>query len=296
MKPPDSIPSLFQQKIKELFPSSVKDVRILPVGGGSINQTYRLDLGEQSFFCKVNSASKFPQLFQKEKEGLELIARQKIIKTPEVIACFEEEGYQFLLMEWIREGEKNPVFWKKFGEQLAALHQVTCEHFGYTGNNYMGSVPQSNSLSDNWTGFFILERIEPLLKHCTGKQLLPAAYRAAIEKLYPVLPGIFSNAIKPALLHGDLWSGNFICNENSEPVLIDPAVYFGHPSVDLSMTTLFGGFSPGFYQAYNHHFPFPSNYKEQWDICLLYPLLIHLFLFGKSYLPAIGQIINRFER
>jgi protein-ribulosamine 3-kinase len=294
MKPPDPI-SLVQQKIKELFPSSTK-VRISAVSGGSINQTYRLDLGEHSFFCKVNSASKFPHLFQKEKEGLELIARQEIIKTPEVIACFEEAGYQFLLLEWIREGARTAAFWKKFGEQLATLHKVTHEHFGYTGNNYMGSVPQSNRPTDNWADFFILERIEPLLKQCGDKQLLPTAYRSGIEKLYPLLPGIFSDEIKPSLLHGDLWSGNFICDENSEPVLIDPAVYFGHPSVDLSMTTLFGGFSQDFYQAYNDHFSFPSNYKEQWDVCLLYPLLIHLFLFGKSYLPAIGQIINRFER
>jgi fructosamine-3-kinase len=94
------------------------------------------------------------------------------------------------------------------------------------------------------------------------------------------------------LVHGDLWSGNFICDENHDPVLIDPAVYYGIAAVDLGMTTLFGGFSKEFYEAYAYHAPFPSNYEEQWRIAKLYPLLIHLILFGKSYLGEIEEILE----
>jgi fructosamine-3-kinase len=115
-----------------------------------------------------------------------------------------------------------------------------------------------------------------------------------LEKLYTRLSSIF-NEEPPALLHGDLWSGNFLCNKNSEPVVIDPAVYYGHRSTDLAMTTLFGGFHESFYEAYHFHFPLPTNYLEQWDVCNLYPLLIHLHLFGKSYLPNIENILQQFD-
>ena len=99
---------------------------------------------------------------------------------------------------------------------------------------------------------------------------------------------------KPALLHGDLWSGNFMCNASSKPVLIDPAVYYGHRSMDLAMTTLFGGFRQTFYEAYNFHFPLPYNYEQQWAVCKLYPLLIHLYLFGLGYLPQIERTLKQF--
>ena len=111
---------------------------------------------------------------------------------------------------------------------------------------------------------------------------------------YTNIPGIF-NEEEPCLLHGDLWSGNFMCNRDAEPVLVDPAVYFGHRSMDLGMTTLFGGFSSEFYEAYHYHYPFPANYKEQWEICNLYPLLIHLLLFGQSYFPSIDKVLTRYR-
>jgi protein-ribulosamine 3-kinase len=111
--------------------------------------------------------------------------------------------------------------------------------------------------------------------------------------LYDKLPEIFPPE-PSSLLHGDLWSGNFLCNEQSEPVLIDPAVYFGHRSVDLGMTTLFGGFDKSFYDAYAYWGTLPENYHEQWEVCNLYPLLIHLNLFGTGYLSSIAATLRRF--
>jgi protein-ribulosamine 3-kinase len=117
---------------------------------------------------------------------------------------------------------------------------------------------------------------------------------AGFENLYRELESVF-DIEQPSLLHGDLWNGNFMCDQNSEPVLIDPALYFGHRSMDLAMTALFGGFEKSFYEAYNYHFPFPNNYREQWEICNLYPLLIHLNLFGAGYLGQIGRTLERFQ-
>jgi fructosamine-3-kinase len=290
-----SIQSSIQQKLKELFSTNTNEISFGSVGGGCINQTHRIGFGHQQFFCKVNSATKFPHLFVKEANGLKLIAQQNVIKVPTVIDCFETNGQQVLLLEWINEGERTESFWKKFGEQLSALHQVSNENFGLNENNYMGSVPQSNRQTSNWIDFFIQQRLQPLINKCLSQNLLSSRHQVEFENFYKQLPAIFDQEQKPSLLHGDLWSGNFMCSQNEEPVLIDTAVYFGHPSIDLGMTTLFGGFRSAFYDAYNYHYPFPSNYKEQWEVCNLYPLLIHLFLFGKSYLSGIERTLHNYN-
>lgn len=279
----------FQIFLSAKLKASVKE--ILPVGGGCINQTYKITTANKDFFCKINSASKFPHLFLKEQDGLALLAKQKLIKIPEVIECCFLKDQQILILEWIEEGTTSHEFWKSFGKQLADLHQVKTGRFGLPENNYMGSVPQSNKHHYSWASFFIEERLMPLVKLC-GHRLMPSHFKQ-FEILYQKLPTIFDNE-KPSLLHGDLWSGNFMCNNKNQPVLIDPAVYFGHPSVDLGMSTLFGGFHKVFYDAYHYHSPLPPNYKEQWKACNLYPLLIHLHLFGKSYLRQIEQTLADF--
>ncbi len=133
----------------------------------------------------------------------------------------------------------------------------------------------------------------PQVKLASDKHLLPSSHAARFERLYERLPAIFPPE-PPALLHGDLWSGNFLCNHRQQPVLIDPAVYYGHRSMDMAMTTLFGGFDKPFYDSYHYHYPLPPNYREQWEICNLYPLLIHLNLFGLGYLADILHTIQRY--
>ena len=158
----------------------------------------------------------------------------------------------------------------------------------------MGSLPQSNILRDDWTDFFVQQRLQPQVELAINNKLLEKKHSISFTKLYQKIEGLFEKE-KPSLLHGDLWSGNFMCNQQSLPVLIDPAVYFGHRSMDLAMTTLFSGFYHSFYDAYNYHFRYPVNHKEQWEVCNLYPLLIHLNLFGKSYLPPIESTLRKFE-
>jgi fructosamine-3-kinase len=274
--------------------TTVSSFRVSNVGGGSINKTYQLFINaNEKFFCKVNSASRFPQMFDKEKSGLELLNAEKIIRVPNVIGSFIEGDTQVLILEWINQGIRSDRFWKTFGEQLAALHLVPRESAGLHENNYMGALSQSNDPTTDWIKFFIHQRLEPQIRMAFDKKLLECQHQHQFKKLYKALPGIFSRE-NFSLLHGDLWSGNFLCDNMGSPVLIDPALYNGHRSMDLGMTTLFGGFDPGFYEAYNYQFPFPANYHEQWAICNLYPLLIHLNLFGKGYLNNIISIIRHY--
>jgi len=262
--------------------------------GGSINSVYLLEINNQEHFCcKINTADKFPSMFAIEKTGLEHLGTQKIIRVPKVIACEKLAGHQVLILEWIEPGSRSTVFWKKFGQQLSQLHEIRGTAYGLDHNNYMGALKQSNKESSSWSEFFYNERINPQVKLAVDNQLLTLDQAKKFEKLPGRLGNIF-DATGPSLVHGDLWSGNFLCDIEKQPVLIDPAIYYGHPAVDLGLTTLFGGFDKLFYEAYNYYSPFPSNYLEQWDCCNLYPLLIHLNLFGRGYLGDILEIIGRY--
>jgi protein-ribulosamine 3-kinase len=278
----------------------ISSIQFNTVGGGSINETYQIIINkDQKFFCKINSASKYPFLFLKEKNGLEFLAKQNIIYIPKIIACEEKEEKQILILEWIEQGLRNENFWKIFGEQLASLHKISWSDgdrntmFGLNENNYMGALHQSNTPSKSWIEFFIDQRLEPQIKLALENSLLEISSVKLFSNLYKKLAEIFSEE-PSSLLHGDLWSGNFLCSAFNQPVLIDPAAYFGNRNADLAMTTLFGGFDKSFYESYNYHFPFPVNYGQEWKICNLYPLLIHLNLFGKSYLAEIMQTVKRF--
>jgi fructosamine-3-kinase len=296
-----SIQIYLNQILSEAFSSKIGALQFQPIGGGCINETYRLNLnGAQQFFLKVNSVARYPGLFEKEKNGLEFIAKQEIIRVPSVILFSEIDNHQLLLLEWIEGGIKTENFWKAFGEQLATLHQQTWLDkndqvlFGFEEDNYMGSLVQHNDQHQKWNDFFIDARLQPQIKLAGKSHLLDRKHVDAFDNLFSRLPEIFTDE-QSALLHGDLWNGNFMCDEKSQPVLIDPAVYFGHRSMDLGMTTLFGGFDKVFYDVYNYHFPFPKNFRQQWEICNLYPLLIHLNLFGSGYLGQIDAVLRRFS-
>lgn len=269
-----------------------KEITLQQQSGGCINQCFKVETDNQKFFCKVNSVSNLPQLFEVEAKGLELIKNSRVFNTPEVIKIFYKEDYQILILEWIEEGERTAGFWKKFGYTLAELHSIRSNEFGLEIDNYMGSVRQINNQNDEWSAFFIEQRLQPLIIACKEKSLFTTVHEEKFKNFYKKLPEYFQK-VKPSLVHGDLWSGNFMCNKKEEPVLIDPAVYFGIPAVDIGMTKLFGGFNKLFYEAYQYHSGF-SPEDQQNKICNLYPLLIHLFLFGNSYLPQIEETIKEF--
>jgi fructosamine-3-kinase len=232
-------------------------------------------------------------MFESEQAGLELLGNAGKIRTPHVYLTTLIGDYQVLLMEWVPPGTRTKAFWKSFGAQLGSMHQVKAKNFGLATDNYMGALPQSNTPAPDWNTFFYEQRIIPQVKLARDKGLLTTVQSGYFSKLPAVLPDLFPDA-EPCLLHGDLWSGNFLCDNNEKPVLIDPAAYFGHPAVDLALTTLFGGFDKEFYEAYNYFNPLPANHTDQWDCCNLYPLLIHLNLFGKSYLGDVLSIVQRY--
>jgi len=245
------------------------------------------------YFVKVHETGEFPDLLEKELHGLDFLARQKIIRVPGVTGHLRTSSLQILILEWIEQVAPTQLFWEIFGERLAALHKTNDDMFGFYEDNYMGSLLQVNRFTESWIDFFIQQRLHPQMQLAFNRGLLSRQQLSLFESLYKKI-GLVFNEEKPALLHGDLWSGNFISAADGQPVLIDPAVYSGHRSMDLGMTTLFGGFEKAFYESYHYHFPLPGNYREQWNLCNMYPLLIHLNLFGRSYLPGIEAVLKKF--
>lgn len=263
------------------------------VGGGSVNDAYRIGTNVGSYFVKVSRSGRHPNPFEAEADGLRRLVEAAAFRVPAVIASGEDRDDGYLLLEWIEEGARTEAFWMTFGRSLAQLHRHSAPAFGLDRDNYIGSLAQVNRPHASWSEFFVQCRLEPLVKMARDHLRLGDADVLRCERLYGRLHSLFPEE-RPAFLHGDLWSGNFLCDTNGAPVLIDPAVYFGHREMDIAMSKLFGGYEPMFYTAYQDAWPLETGWEERVDLCNLYPLLVHVNLFGGSYGQQVQAILKRF--
>lgn len=263
------------------------------VGGGSINDAWRLETDAGRFFLKTNSADRYPSMFEAEADGLRRLREVGALRVPGVIAHGEDHDDSYMLLEWVEEGIKGQGFWEDFGRGLAQLHRHTQELFGMDRDNYIGSLVQRNTPEHNWPGFFIHQRLEPQLRLARDRRRVEAGMAFRFERLFHQMDKLFPSE-PPALLHGDLWSGNYLCDAEGKPMLIDPAVYFGHREMDLAMTKLFGGFDEALYNAYHAAWPLERGWEERVDLCNLYPLLVHVNLFGGGYVAQVEAVLRRY--
>ncbi|HEY0656738.1 MAG TPA: fructosamine kinase family protein, partial [Chryseosolibacter sp.] len=261
--------------------------------GGCINQGGRIQTKANVYFLKWNDLKKFPKMFEAEAKGLALLASAHAITVPSVVFSSSTTHYQYIVMEYIHSAARTSQYWEHFGRGLADVHQVTAVNFGLDHDNYIGSLEQCNQQSESWLEFFIHNRLMLQLEKARNAGIADMASCKKFEVLAKELVNLV-NPERPALLHGDLWSGNLIVDDAGLPCLIDPAVYFGNREVDLAMTTLFGGFDPKFLSAYHEVFPLQTGYKQRFEIYNLYPLLVHTNLFGKNYWLQVVSILNQF--
>ena len=290
---PEAILIKVSSLLTGIFEKPVECISATAMGGGSINETCSISTSAGNYFLKYNFADSFPYMFASEARGLEILRNSGVLAIPEVLGHAEAGKYAFLLMELISPGSKIPHFWDDFAQGLAALHRVTGDNFGLDHDNYMGSLAQSNSYHSDWYSFYIEERLEKQIKLGRDSGKIPLETVRHFERFYSVLPEIIP-AGPPSLIHGDLWSGNFITNHAGKACLIDPAVHYGHRESDIAMTKLFGGFPTEFYDAYNRAFPLFNGWENRVDLLNLYPLLIHVNLFGGGYLGQVMRIVERF--
>ncbi|HET8858359.1 fructosamine kinase family protein [Marivirga sp.] len=263
---------------------------IQSVDGGSINEAFRYSVEGDDFFVKCNN--QVPGIIAKELDGLKAIAKLDCIATPEIITFEKIDDYEVLVLPFISAGLKTPNAWENFGEQLALMHKQPAHYFGWHQSNFIGNLHQSNEDIPNFIDFFINQRLLPQIELAQKNAYLSTADIGLFEQLFQKLNEILPDA-KPSLVHGDLWSGNFMIGENEKPYLIDPSIHYNFRETDIAFTHLFGGFDTKFYETYNHHCPLEPDFQNRISLYNIYPLLIHMNLFGSAY---YGSVISNLKQ
>mgnify|MGYP006413230533 FL=1 len=280
--------------IEPLFGAKVET--FFAISGGSINQTHVLNLTNgQRVFMKQNPSPP-TDFFLSETRGLKLLSQVKNgPRIPKPLAVQSVSRPTFILLEYIESSSEDENFAEKLALSLAELHRMSQEHYGLDHDNYIGSTPQKNALEKDGIVFFREQRIDFQRQLARRSGLLPVTIDKEIDSLCDEL-GKFLNISgeKPALLHGDLWSGNYFPDSEGKPCIFDPAVYYGLREADLAMTELFGRLPQKFYDVYQEVFPMNPGYEERKDLFNLYHLLNHLNIFGSSYLSSVQQIVKRY--
>ena len=269
-----------------------------PVHGGDANDAYKLFISNGSIlFLKANTLAN-ADFFRAEAEGIAAIRSTGKVRVPIIYARGKDSGFSFLLMEYIDSGKLQPDFWEKLGINLASMHSAATAQYlstgkyGFYSNNYIGAGKQKNTPKNSWIEFFSECRLRPQFE--LAEEYFDSAIIKAVDKLLNNLDRFLFEPERPSLLHGDLWSGNFMSDEIGMPVLIDPAVYVGCNEADIAMTELFGGFDRRFYDAYFDVMDMVPGYEERRDLYNLYHMTNHLNLFGSSYLPEVLRIIEKY--
>ncbi len=261
------------------------------VSGGCINQGYCLANSQSKYFVKLNRTADL-SMFTAEFQGLQAMGQTRTIRVPQPICTGVAGDYAYLVLEWIDFGKsQSDRAWSEMGHQLAMMHQHESAHrFGWDQNNTIGSTLQINTWNNNWADFWTESRIGYQLKLAKRKggyfpeaDLLLVKIKELLEEHQP----------QPALVHGDLWGGNAAITVSGEPIIFDPANYFGDREVDLAMTELFGGFPSAFYRSYHNSWSLDPGYERRKSLYNLYHILNHFNLFGGGYANQANQMISQ---
>ena len=261
------------------------------LAGGCINSAFRLSDGRRTFFVKTNRAALL-DMFEAEAAGLNALADTETLRVPRALFTGSGDGLSYIVMEHIALGHGGSDAWRQAGEQLAAMHRHSAASFGWPRDNTIGATRQRNDWTQDWIDFW--------RKHRLGFQLETAAangHGGQLQRLGERLLSRFDALIDhdpvPSLLHGDLWGGNMAFNADDEPVIYDPATYYGDREAEMAMTELFGGFSADFHAAYQEAWPLDAGYATRKTLYNLYHVLNHLNLFGGGYGGQAQQMMER---
>lgn len=271
-------------------------LQLTAASGGDINQSFEAHASDgRRWFVKTH-ASPLPGMYPREAEGLHWLAEARALRVPEVVlACDPEDGAPgCLVLEHIARGRRDANYDERLGAGLAALHRAGAPRFGLDRDNYLATLPQDNRASASWAAFYAERRIAPQVARAARSGHLHARLVRRLETLMTRFAELLGPDEPPARLHGDLWGGNAMCDEHGAPVLIDPAVYGGSREIDLAMMRLFGGFGERVFEAYHAAYPLAPGQRERVPLYQLYPLLVHVNLFGSGYVGQVEHAIERF--
>lgn len=265
---------------------------IKSIKGGSINEAFYVRTDDAQYFMKYHANSP-KDFFKSEAIGLRLIKETNTVSVPNYLSYSDQPGEAFLLLEWI-EGKAAEDTEETLGRKVAQLHNSFGRMHGFRNDTYIGLLPQPNKLLPNWLEYFRDYRLQSQIEQGIENGVVSGDRQAKLEKLLEGLDKWIPTFVEPSHLHGDLYSGNWIVGPGGEPFLVDPSFFYGDRQFDMAFTELFGGFSDGFYDAYNEVFPLRDDYEEVKPLYQLYYLLAHLNLFGETYGQQVDDIVNRY--
>ena len=276
----------FIQEVQDILKKKVRQVVPLT------SATAKVATETENYFIKYSPAQETPAFF-KEVRGLEAMRKTQTIDVIQVVGV----SSRFILLEYL-EPHPSPskTFFQDFGIQLASMHRHPGQYWGFEEDNFLGATPQPNLNPKqlSWPEFFWEKRLRYQCRLGTAQGLIDETLKKRILNLQSVVKELLSTQEQPSLLHGDLWSGNFLINTRGDACLIDPAVYYGHHEAELAMCRLFGGFSADFYRAYEETFPLEQGFQRRFPLYQLYHVLNHLNLFGRSYLGQVESILDQY--
>ena len=262
------------------------------VGGGCINSAYRLEGDTGTYFIKLNRKERLA-MFAAESCGLDEIAATATVGVPRPVCHGVVGGQSYLVMEWMAMRPTGGACDRLLGERLAAMHKLARPFFGWHRDNTIGSTHQANDRHSDWVTFYAQQRLGFQLKLAEGHGF-GGKLQSLGERVLQELPTFFASYHPvPSLLHGDLWGGNYAVDESGQPVIFDPACYYGDREADIAMTELFGGFGRGFQAAYQAEYPLDAGYQTRKTLYNLYHILNHLNLFGGGYLGQAESMMAR---
>lgn len=266
------------------------------VSGGDINDSFRLRGREdEDLFVKINYPGQNKDILLTEFQGLEMMREAGVEFLPSDVRFVDHQSDACLVMPYYEHASSSsPSDWKSFFQNLAHMHRISNEYFGGT-DNFIGTLPQSNSTKNNWIPFFIENRLEPQFKRARDAHYLSESYTKTIDSFLKKIPN-WIPIERPALVHGDLWSGNVLGTQSHGVLLIDPCPYYGHREMDFAMMDLFSGVPvENFLPFYEEIYPLTHGLRERIEIYQLYYLLAHLNMFGTAYLPGVERILRQFS-
>ncbi len=287
-----------KEAVSSVCGSNVTVEKKQTVHGGDANDAYALFLSDgEKLFLKINSVSN-ADFFRAEAEGVAALKATGTLRVPKIYAIGTDGSDSFLLMEYIERAAPARNFWERLGTGLAAMHKadtvsfVSDGKYGFKSDNYIGAGKQKNTPKNSWIEFFSECRLRPQFEMASA--YFDSTTVRKVNWLLDNLDRFLYEPERPSLLHGDLWSGNYMSDEMGQPMLIDPAVYVGCNEADIAMTELFGGFDRRFYTAYFEAMGAIPGYEDRRDLYNLYHLTNHLNLFGSAYLSAVVRTIASF--
>jgi fructosamine-3-kinase len=264
------------------------------VPAGDISQSYILYTTKGKYFIKVNAALFGLDFFEKEARGLATLANAGTLKVPRPLFDGKFNQQIYVVMEYLERGVPASDFWSDFGRSVAGMHRNTREQYGLDYDNYIGKLHQLNENRPTWHEFYSSQRIMPLVYKAEKNKMLTSETVNHAEEMCAKLSSLIPEE-QPALLHGDLWKGNFMVFETGKAAIFDPSVFYGHREFDLAIARLFGGYEEEFYQAYDEAYPLTPGHEERQDIFQLYHLLAHLLLFGGHYKEDVKNILKKYS-